>query len=464
MKLWSGMLTGKLDDIAEIFNKSINVDKRMVFEDIEASIAHVEMLGNCNILNNGEVIKIVDGLKILSKDIQEGSLKIDTNYEDIHTFIEVKLVERIGVVGKKMHTARSRNDQVVTDFRLTLRKEYREITSLLVEYIEEITNLAQSNLDTIMAGLTHLQPAQPVTFGHHILTYAFMGLRDLERMKDFLKRLNQSPLGAGALATTTHPIDRIYTAKKLGFDSIMQNSIDAVSDRDFVIEFHSNLSLIAIHLSRLCEEIILWTSQPFSYINLSDEYSTGSSIMPQKKNPDMAELIKGKSGKIIGNLNQSLIMVKGLALAYSKDFQEDKQSLFESIDIIKLSIKIITGMLKTLKINKENIEKQAKKGFINATDLADYLVEKGVAFRDAHHICAKIVGKCIKENIGLEDLKLEDYKKESEFFEEDLYTKIDLLTCVRNRKVLGGPNPEEVNRQIDFVKRAINDELNNRGE
>lgn len=455
MKLWSGMLSGELDKTAEIFNSSINIDKRLVFEDIIGSIAHVKMLGKCKILNEDDTQKIISGLKEIFSELESKKMEIDLSYEDIHSFIEGKLIEKIGEVGKKMHTARSRNDQVTTDFRLSLRIERKEVLNLLNEYIKTILKIAKKNTLTIMPGYTHLQAAQPITFSHHILTYAFMALRDIERLIDFYKRLNQSPLGSCALATTTYPIDREFTAKELNFDSIINNSIDAVSDRDYVLEFHSILAQISIHLSRLSEEIIIWSSQPFRFISLADEFSTGSSIMPQKKNPDMAEIIRGKSAKIIANMNQAHIMIKGLPLSYSKDLQEDKEPLFESIDNIKMSLNIMSGMLSTMTINKERMFEEAKNGFINATDLADYLVSKNMSFRDAHHICAKIVKKCIKSNISLEDLSLEEYKKTSPLFEKDLYDKINLVNCVQNRKVLGGPNSEEVKRQIKFVEDVL---------
>lgn len=456
MKLWSGMLSGELDKVAEEFNKSIDVDKRIVYEDIEGSIAHVSMLGECGILEEDEVKIIIEGLKEISNELKSGKLHIESTYEDIHSFVEDKLIEKIGELGKKMHTARSRNDQVATDFRLNLRKEQKEIIGLLKSYIKSITSLSKKNTHTIMPGFTHLQAAQPITYAHEILSYAFMATRDIERLEDFYKRLNQSPLGACALATTTYPIDRKFVASKLGFDSIMENSIDAVSDRDFCLEFHSILAQIMVHLSRFCEEIIIFSSQAYKFINIDDKFSTGSSIMPQKKNPDMAELIRGKSAKVIGNMNQAFIMVKGLSLSYSKDLQEDKESLFESIDTIKTSLKIMSGMLDSLSVNKEKMYEQAQKGYINATDLADYLVGKGLAFRDCHHISAKIVEECIKKDIGLEELPLEEYKKYSKLFENDLYDKINLLTCVKNRKVLGGPNPDEVLRQIKYLEDIIN--------
>lgn len=455
MKLWSGMLSGNLDKNAEEFNASIKIDKRLVFDDIRGSIAHVKMLAKTKILTEIDSQKIINGLEKIYKDLKEKKYEIDLSYEDIHSFIEAKLIEEIGEAGKKMHTARSRNDQVTTDFKLNLRGETKIILDLLKEYVEIILALAEKNKETVMPGYTHLQAAQPITFAHHMLCYANMALRDIDRIKDFYKRLNLSPLGACALAGTTYKIDREFTAKELNFDGIVQNSIDAVSDRDYVLEMHSAISQISIHLSRLAEEIVIWSSQPFKFINLHDSFVTGSSIMPQKKNPDMAELVRGKSAKIIANMNQAHIMLKGLFLSYSKDLQEDKEALFDSIDNIKLSIEVTSGMLNTLTVNKERMFNEAKHGFINATDLADYLVGKGVSFREAHHICAKVVNKCIQKNIGLEDLSLQEYKEQSNFFDKDLFNKINLLTCVQNRKSKGGPSPIEVTRQIDFISNKL---------
>ena len=457
MKLWEGLLTGDLNKDAEAFNASISYDKRLVFYDIEGSIAHVRMLGECEIISKKDSEKIIDGLKGLKEDLEKGDLLVDESYEDIHTFIEAALIERIGEAGKKMHTARSRNDQIATDLRLYTRDEIKNIGGLLKAYVKALMDLAEANLDTIMPGYTPLQAAQPVSLGHHLMAYAFMGLRDLGRLEDALKRVNMSPLGSCALAGTTYPIDRYMTAGLLGFESLMENSMDGVSDRDFVLETHSVLSQIALHLSRICEELIIWSSQPFSFIRLSDDFVTGSSIMPQKKNPDMAELIRGKAARIIGNMDQAHIMVKGLGLAYSKDLQEDKQGLFDSIDNIKMSLRIMAPMVKSMKVNKKRMVEEAKKGYINATDLADYLVDKGLAFRDAHHISAKAVGVCIEKNIGLEDLNLKDYKKISEAFEEDLYEKIDLKTCLEKRKSKGGPSPSEVKRQIDLVSKKLDE-------
>lgn len=455
MKLWSGMLSGNLDKTAEEFNSSIKIDKRMVYEDIEASIAHVQMLCYKEILNKKDSQKIIDGLKKIKKCLEEGKLDIDLSFEDIHSFVEFKLIEEIGEAGKKMHTARSRNDQVTTDLKLYLRKETYKISGLLANYLNAIIHLAENNLSTIMPGYTHLQAAQPISFAHHILSYAFMGLRDIDRLNDYKKRLNELPLGACALAGTTYNIDRKYTAKLLGFDKVMENSIDAVSDRDYILELQSILSIIGIHLSRLAEELIIWSSQPFNFVIIDDKYSTGSSIMPQKKNPDMAELIRAKTGRLIGNMNQSFIMLKGLPLAYSKDMQEDKESIFDSVDTIKISLTVMTGMLAELKINKEKMLNACKDGYINATDLADYLTSKKVPFRDAHHIAARLVKKAKSENKTLEELDLGCYKEESEKFEKDVYEFINLENIVEKRSSRGGPAKSEVKKQIDFIKENL---------
>jgi hypothetical protein len=455
MKLWSGMLTGDLDKLAEEFNDSIKIDKRLVFVDIKASIGHVKMLGAKNIISYEESSLIIKGLENIYKKLKEKSLVVDESYEDIHTYVEAKLIEEIGPVAKKMHTARSRNDQVTTDFRLYIREECENIKNDLIYLIKSLLDLAQKNTDTIMPGYTHLQAAQPVSFAHHLCAYQMMGLRDLSRLQDYKKRLNQLPLGACALAGTTYDIDRNMVKDELGFDSIMENSIDAVSDRDYVIELSSIISIIAIHLSRLAEELIIWSSQPYSFIRISDKYSTGSSIMPQKKNPDMAELIRAKAARLIGNTNQAFIMMKALALSYSKDMQEDKESLFDSIDTIKMCLKIMAGQMESLEVNKENMFNACKKGYLNATDVADYLANKGVYFRDAHHISARLVKYASSKALSLDELDLETYKNESDLFEEDIYKKIELKTCVNKRKSLGGPNKTEVLRQINIVKEKI---------
>ena len=455
MKLWSGMLTGDLDKLAEEFNDSIKIDKRLVFVDIKASIGHVKMLGAKNIISYEQSSLIIKGLENIYKKLKEKSLVVDESYEDIHTYVEAKLIEEIGPVAKKMHTARSRNDQVTTDFRLYTREACENIKNDLIYLIKSLLDLAQKNTDTIMPGYTHLQAAQPVSFAHHLCAYQMMGLRDLSRLQDYKKRLNQLPLGACALAGTTYDIDRNMVKDELGFDSIMENSIDAVSDRDYVIELSSIISIIAIHLSRLAEELIIWSSQPYSFIRISDKYSTGSSIMPQKKNPDMAELIRAKAARLIGNTNQAFIMMKALALSYSKDMQEDKESLFDSIDTIKICLKIMAGQIESLEVNEENMFEACKKGYLNATDVADYLANKGVYFRDAHHISARLVKYASSKALSLDELDLETYKNESDLFEEDIYKKIELKTCVNKRKSLGGPNKTEVLRQINIVKEKI---------
>ena len=455
MKLWSGMLSGELDKFAEEFNSSIKIDQRLVFDDIKGSIAHVKMLKKTKILAADEADQIIDGLHTIGQKLIDEKLTIDLTSEDIHTFVEAALIEEIGDLGKKMHTARSRNDQVTTDLKLNLRDESEEIVDLLKKYINALCEQAKKNTQTIMPGYTHLQAAQPVTFAHHLMVYAMMGLRDLDRLKDFQKRINESPLGACALAGTTYPIDREFTASELGFESIMQNSMDAVSDRDYILELQSVLSIIAIHLSRLSEELIIWSSQPYHFVKIDDKFSTGSSIMPQKKNPDMAELIRSKSARLIGNMNQSFVMMKGLPLAYSKDMQEDKESIFDSIDTIKISLEVMAGQISTLTANKEKMLKACKNGYLNATDVADYLVNKGVSFRDAHHISARLVKYGMENDKSLDEIDLEIYKKESDLFETDIYEEIDIIKCVNKRTSFGGPAKDEVARQINFVLEKI---------
>jgi len=451
MKLWSGMLSGDLDNIAEELNSSIKVDKRLVFDDIRGSIAHVKMLEKTQILSTDQAKEIVKGLKLINDKLKNGQLEVYESSEDVHTFIEATLIDEIGELGKKIHTARSRNDQVATDLKLNLRDECDRIEKLLKDYAKTLCSLAENNTESIMPGYTHLQAAQPVTFAHHIMAYAMMGLRDIARLRDYKKRLNSSPLGACALAGTSYPIDREFSAKELGFDSVMQNSMDAVSDRDYVLELESVLSIIAIHLSRLSEELIIWSSQPFSFVKIDDMYSTGSSIMPQKKNPDMAELLRSKPARVIGNMNQSFIMMKGIPLAYAKDMQEDKEAIFDSIDTVKLSLKVMTGQMDTLTVNKEKMLKACKQGFLNATDVADYLVNKGLAFRDAHHISARLVKYATECNKTLDEIDLKIYKEESDLFEDDIYDIINIEKCLNTRNSLGGPAKEEVKRQISYV-------------
>ncbi|MDU3211756.1 argininosuccinate lyase [Anaerococcus sp.] len=457
MKLWSGMLSGDLDNIAEELNSSIKVDKRLVFDDIKGSIAHVKMLEKTNILKSEEAETIINGLELINKKLKSGEIEVDESSEDIHTFIEATLINEIGDLGKKMHTARSRNDQVATDLKLNLRDECEIIENILKDYVKTLCLLAEKNTDSIMPGYTHLQAAQPVTFAHHLMAYTMMGLRDIDRIKDYKKRLNSSPLGACALAGTSYPIDREFSARELGFDSIMQNSMDAVSDRDYVLELESVLSIIAIHLSRLSEELIIWSSQPFGFVKIDDMYSTGSSIMPQKKNPDMAELLRSKPARVIGNMNQSFIMMKGIPLAYAKDMQEDKEAIFDSIDTVKISLEVMKGQMDTLTVNKDKMLRACKEGFLNATDVADYLVNKGLAFRDAHHISARLVKYATDNGITLEEIDLNTYKTESDLFEDDIYDNIDIVKCLNSRNSLGGPAKGEVKRQIDYVL----DELKN---
>ena len=455
MKLWSGMLDGSLDKDAEDFSSSIKIDKRLVFDDITGSIAHVKMLGKQGIIGKDEVKKIIAGLEIIEKNLKEKSLDIDMTCEDIHTFIEGALISEVGEVGKKMHTARSRNDQVTTDLKLYIKREGLEIIKYLKDYGKIITNLAKNHTETLMPGYTHLQAAQPVSFAHHLMAYSFMNLRDISRMEDYIKRLNELPLGACALAGTTYDIDRNFVKDELGFDSVMGNSMDAVSDRDYVMELSSILSIIAVHLSRLAEEIINWASPAYKFIEIDDKFATGSSIMPQKKNPDMAELIRGKSARLIGNMNGVFTMMKALPLSYAKDMQEDKEFIFDSIDTVKSCLKIMAGQIQSLTVNKEKMLEACKVGFLNATDVADYLVKKGQAFRNAHHIAARLVKYGIEKNLTLEDLDLEIYKKESDLFEKDIYDAIDLKTCLKNRKSQGGPAPEEVLKQIAYVEEKI---------
>lgn len=449
------MLDGNLDKDAEIFNSSIKIDQRLAFDDISGSLAHVKMLGKQKIIEKDEMEKIIAGLEKIKEKIKSNSLEIDRTSEDIHTFVEKSLIDEIGEVGKKMHTARSRNDQVTTDLKLFIKRESLEIIELLKVYTKSLTDLAKDYTETIMPGYTHLQAAQPVSFAHHLMAYAFMNLRDISRMEDYIKRINALPLGACALAGTTYDIDRDFVAKELGFERVMGNSMDAVSDRDYIIELASILSIIAVHLSRLSEEIINWASPAYKFIEVDDKFATGSSIMPQKKNPDMAELIRSKSARLIGNMNQAFVMMKALPLSYAKDMQEDKEFIFDSIDTIKISLKIMAGQIGSLKVNKENMLKACEDGFLNATDVADYLVKKGQNFRDAHHIAARLVKYAIEKNLTLGELDIAIYKKESELFEEDIYRAIDLNTCLENRNSFGGPAPKEVLKQISYVESKI---------
>ena len=456
MKLWSGRFSKDVDSEVNDFNSSISFDGRLYKEDIEGSLAHAKMLGDCGIINRNESDKIISALNDLLKDIDAGKINFSVDAEDIHMNIETLLTERIGDSGKRLHTARSRNDQVALDIRLYMRKQTEEIITALRSLILEIIDKAKQTTDYVMPAYTHLQRAQPVTFAHYIMAYTWMLLRDISRFEDCKTRMNFSPLGAGALATTTYSIDREQTAQILGFDGICENSIDAVSDRDFLIEFAAAASLTAMHLSRFSEEIILWCSSEFGFITLDDAYSTGSSIMPQKKNPDIAELVRGKTGRVYGSLFTLLTMMKGLPLAYNKDMQEDKEAVFNICDTLLMCLKIFTPMLKTMTINKKTLRAAAAKGFINATDCADYLVKKGVPFRDAYKSVGCLVRLCEETGKTLEDLTLEEYKTVSLLFEKDIYDAVNLENCVKERKVSGGPAPEAVLKQIKKAEAELN--------
>ena len=455
MKLWGGRFEKAVDTLVNDFNSSIRTDGRMFREDIEGSLAHVKMLIHQNIIPKEDGEKIIYGLMEINKRIENGVIEIDQSSEDIHSFIEATLTYYIGDEGKKLHTGRSRNDQVTLDTRLYLNKSLSSLVNTLLDFQETILLKSQENIQTIMPGYTHLQKAQPITFAHHLLAYGEMFKRDIGRILDAYKRMDQMPLGSGALATSTYPIDREMVAKELGFSEICLNSLDAVSDRDYVIETLSTLSMIMMHLSRFSEEIILWCTGEFNFIELDDAYSTGSSIMPQKKNPDVAELVRGKTGRVYGDLITLLTFMKGIPLAYNKDMQEDKDALFDALDTTFLSIKTFNGMLKTLKVKKDNMRKGALGGFTNATDVADYLVKKGVAFRNAHEVVGAIVLQCINENKNIEELSLKELKEFSPEFEEDIYNAISLETCVEERKVIGGPSSQSVKMQLDILKSFI---------
>ena len=454
-KMWAGRTSGVTDSIADDFNSSIHFDSRMYRQDINGSMAHAAMLADCGIIMLDEAKQIINGLETILADIESGKLGIDMSSEDIHMFVEQELTSRIGDVGKKLHTARSRNDQVALDIRMYLRKRVDEITELLRKLISTLCDKAQEYKSDIMPGYTHLQRAQPITFGHHLMAYCMMLLRDMERLTDCRKRMNISPIGCCALAGTTYKTDRDAEAAALGFDGICLNSLDGVSDRDFAVELMSDISLIMVHLSRFSEEIILWSSWEFKFIELSDSYTTGSSIMPQKKNPDMAELVRGKSGRVFGDLMGLLTTLKGLPLAYNKDMQEDKEGVFDAVDTVIMCLKVFTPMIATMKAIPANMKKAAQKGFINATDLADYLVLKGMPFRTAYKISGTIVAECIAGDTVLEDMPLEAYKKHSELFCDDLYDAINLENCVARRISKGGTSVESVEEQIAFVNSKI---------
>lgn len=454
-KMWAGRFSKEVDSGVNAFNSSISFDGRMYKNDIEGSIAHATMLGEAGIINKKDSEVLIKGLEEVLKDIESGKLQLDMNAEDIHMFIEATLTERLGDVGKRLHTARSRNDQVALDIRLYLRDEIKEIKALVHKITETLCNLAEKYSNTIMPGYTHLQRAQPITFGQHLMAYAQMFLRDMGRLDDTAKRMNVCPLGSGALAGTTYPINRDRTAELLGFDEAMMNSLDGVSDRDFCIELSSAISIIMMHLSRFSEEIILWCSWEFKFIELDDAFATGSSIMPQKKNPDVAELVRGKAARIFGDNMTLLAMMKGLPLAYNKDMQEDKEAIFDAVDNVKLCLSTFIPMLETMSVYKENMRHAAARGFINATDCADYLVKKGMPFRDAYKITGSLVALCISKSTDLEHLPLEDYKEKTDLFENDVYEAINLDTCVNQRKSKGGPSPESVKAQIEYVRKKL---------
>lgn len=455
MAMWAGRFTKEIDETVNAFNSSIAFDGRMYRHDIQGSIAHATMLGDCGIISKEDSLTIIKGLKEILADIESGKLEMDMTAEDIHMFIEAELTKRYGDVGKRLHTSRSRNDQVALDIRLYLRDEIGELKKLAVKLVETLCNLASQHLNTIMPGYTHLQRAQPITFAHHLMAYAQMLLRDIDRLNDTGKRMNRCPLGSGALAGTTYPINRQETSDLLGFDAPMRNSLDGVSDRDSCVELANTLSLLMVHLSRFSEEIIMWCSWEFKFVELDDAYATGSSIMPQKKNPDITELIRGKTGRVIGDLTTLLTMLKGLPLAYNKDMQEDKEAIFDAVDNVKLCLKTFIPMLETMTVNKENMRNAAARGFINATDCADYLVKKGLPFRDAYKITGTLVGYCIKNNLTLETLPIEEYKKMHELFDNDVYDAISLETCVNQRISEGAPSPVSVEKQIAETKKEL---------
>ena len=455
--MWAGRFTKQIDERVNDFNSSIKFDSRMYRSDIEGSIAHATMLGECGIIDKSESEKIIAGLKGILEDIESGKLEFDPAAEDIHMFNESELTARLGATGKRLHTSRSRNDQVALDIRLYLRDEIKEIKALTAELIDTIIVLAEGNLETVMPGYTHMQRAQPITFAHHVLAYAQMLLRDLGRLDDSAKRMNVNPLGSCALAGTTYNIDRQRTTELLGFDEPMANSLDGVSDRDFCIELASAISILMMHLSRFSEEIIMWCSWEFKFVELDDAYATGSSIMPQKKNPDVTELIRGKTGRVYGDLNTLLTMMKGIPLAYNKDMQEDKEAIFDAVDTVKLCLKTVIPMLATMRVIPENMRAAAAKGFINATDCADYLVKKGMPFRDAYKATGTLVHVCIEKGVTLETLPIEEYKAVCDTFDNDVYDAISLDTCVMQRKSEGGPAPEAVKVQLSKLKEKLSE-------
>ena len=447
-KLWAGRFQKETDLVVNDFNSSILFDCRLYKEDITGSIAHATMLGRQGIIEEHEAEKIVEGLKGILKDIEEGNVEFSLDYEDIHMNVEQLLTERIGDTGKRLHTGRSRNDQVALDMRLYVKKEIKEIIELILGFMKALTKKSRENLDAVMPGYTHLQRAQPTTFAHYMMAYANMLKRDITRLQDCYERMDEMPLGSGALASTTYPIDRDFVREQLGFARLTDNSLDGVSDRDYCVELLSALSILMMHLSRLSEEIISWCSWEFKFVELDDAYSTGSSIMPQKKNPDVCELIRGKTGRVYGDLNTLLVMMKGIPLAYNKDMQEDKEAIFDAVDTLELCLKTVTPMLDTMKTIPANMRRAAAKGFINATDCADYLTKKGMPFRDAYKLTGCMVSDCIAKDKTLEELTLDEFKGYSDLFEKDIYEAIDLVKCCEGRTSYGGPSEASVKNQI----------------
>jgi len=455
MKLWGGRFTKETNELVENFNESLSFDHRFYKQDIRGSIAHVKMLAKQNILTDNERDKIIEGLNSIEADIDSGKLKFDDGSEDIHSFVEAHLIERIGDTGKKLHTGRSRNDQVALDMKLYVRDEIDELKDLLYELLSEVLHIMEENKSTYMPGFTHLQKAQPTTLAHHFGAYFEMFIRDFDRLVSTRKRMNLSPLGSGAFAGTTYDLDRDYVASLLDFDTATRNSMDSVSDRDYLLELLSDLAIISMHLSRLSEEIIIWNTDEYRFVEMDDTYSTGSSIMPQKKNPDIAELIRGKSGRVYGSLISLLTTMKGLPLAYNKDMQEDKEMSFDAIDTLKSLIKLMSGMLSSMKFNHEKMAKSAGGGFTNATDAADYLVKKNVPFRDAHEIVGRLVLYGIENNKALDDFSLEEFKNISEVFDNDIYDAISLKNCVEKRNTKGAPGLKAINDEIEASRKLL---------
>ena len=457
-QLWGGRFTKETDQLVYDFNASIGFDQKFYRQDIQGSMAHVRMLAKQGILTEEEKDQILEGLQGILEDVENHRLEITDEYEDIHSFVEANLIERIGDAGKKLHTGRSRNDQVALDMKLYIRDEIREIDSLVLELLKALQKIMEENLHTYMPGFTHLQKAQPITLAHHMGAYFEMFRRDRGRLHDIFRRMNYCPLGSGALAGTTYPLDREYTAELLDFAGATKNSMDSVSDRDYLIELLSAMSTIMMHLSRFCEEIIIWNTNEYQFVEIDDAYSTGSSIMPQKKNPDIAELVRGKTGRVYGALISLLTTMKGLPLAYNKDMQEDKELTFDAIDTVKGCLALFTGMLSTMRFRKDRMEASAKNGFTNATDAADYLVGKGVPFRDAHGIVGRLVLYCLEKNIALDDMTLEEYKAISPVFEEDIYEAISMKNCVEKRNTIGAPGAEAMKRVLEENRRYLEQE------